>query len=138
MSLSSQFCNHYRAMSDHDTCEAGVKYEDLKHLPFEKRPCFRKETDKAPRTGCDLMEFPTAEQLAEIENMMELHWQRTILARDAILLDIGTPWKKGSPGAQGEIDCPVCKTGKLRYSQAGYNGHIHAACSTEDCVRWME
>ena len=38
----------------------------------------------------------------------------------------------------GEMACPVCKTGKLRYSRAGYNGHVHAACSTDTCVRWME
>lgn len=38
----------------------------------------------------------------------------------------------------GEMECPVCKTGKLRYSRAAYNGHVHAACSTETCVRWME
>lgn len=38
----------------------------------------------------------------------------------------------------GEMQCPVCKAGKLRYSRAGYNGHVHAACSTETCVRWME
>lgn len=38
----------------------------------------------------------------------------------------------------GEIDCPICKSGKLRYSRATYNGHVHAACSNEQCVRWME
>ncbi len=38
----------------------------------------------------------------------------------------------------GEITCPVCKTGKLRYSRAAYNGHVHASCSTATCVRWME
>lgn len=38
----------------------------------------------------------------------------------------------------GVMECPVCKKGKLRYSRAGYNGHVHAACSTETCVRWME
>lgn len=38
----------------------------------------------------------------------------------------------------GEIDCPVCKAAKLRYSRAGYNGHVHAACMNDKCVRWME
>lgn len=37
----------------------------------------------------------------------------------------------------GEIDCPVCKAGKLRYSRASSNGHVHAAC-TSGCVAWME
>ena len=38
----------------------------------------------------------------------------------------------------GEIDCPVCKEAKLRYSRASYNGHVHAACMSDKCVRWME
>lgn len=38
----------------------------------------------------------------------------------------------------GEMECPVCKTGKLRYSRAAYNGHVHARCSTDGCVAWME
>ena len=38
----------------------------------------------------------------------------------------------------GEMACPICGTGKLRYSRSGYNGHVHAACTTETCVRWME
>lgn len=38
----------------------------------------------------------------------------------------------------GEMVCPVCQTGRLRYSRANYNGHVHAACSTTGCVRWME
>lgn len=38
----------------------------------------------------------------------------------------------------GEMACPVCNTGKLRYSRAGYNGHVHALCSTDGCVAWRE
>jgi hypothetical protein len=38
----------------------------------------------------------------------------------------------------GIMDCPVCKTGKLKYSRAGYNGHVHGRCSTNGCVAWME
>ena len=38
----------------------------------------------------------------------------------------------------GEIPCPICKAGTLRYSRSAYNGHVHASCSTEGCVRWME
>ena len=38
----------------------------------------------------------------------------------------------------GQMDYPVCKTGKLRYSRAAYNGHVHAGCTTKGCVSWME
>ena len=47
---------------------------------------------------------------------------------------------KGKPqfDTRGAIDCPVCKVGELSYRIAAYNGHIHAACSTPGCVRWLE
>lgn len=45
---------------------------------------------------------------------------------------------KGRRGVCGEISCPICSTGKLRFSVAKSNGHIWAACSTKSCVRWME
>lgn len=40
-------------------------------------------------------------------------------------------------GVIGAIECPVCK-GTLRYSIARANGHIHAACQTKDCLRWIQ
>lgn len=83
----------------------------------------------------------------------------TTLARDAILNDLKTRRKAGdktvtpmNPNNEhrwyklqhnyfvgaGVITCPICGTGKLRYSRAGYNGHVHARCSTDGCVAWME
>lgn len=38
----------------------------------------------------------------------------------------------------GDMPCPVCNRGTLRYSRAGYNGHVHGKCSTDGCVAWME
>ena len=38
----------------------------------------------------------------------------------------------------GEMKCPACKEGTLRYSRAAYNGHVQARCSTNGCVQWME
>ena len=38
----------------------------------------------------------------------------------------------------GEIDCPICMTGKLLFSVAPSNGHVHAHCTTRLCVSWME
>lgn len=54
-----------------------------------------------------------------------------------------SPYSEGSTPSNyftgaGEMDCPICKTGKLRYSRSSYNGHVHAACSSDGCVRWME
>ncbi len=38
----------------------------------------------------------------------------------------------------GIMQCPICKTGKLKYSRANSNGHVHARCSTDGCVAFME
>ena len=57
------------------------------------------------------------------------------LARRAIVTHLDE--KKSPRSAAGEIECPNCK-GRLRFSRSGYNGHVHARCSTADCVSWME
>jgi len=41
-------------------------------------------------------------------------------------------------GGRGEMPCPAGCGGILRYSVASVNGHMHAACTTAECVRWME
>lgn len=38
----------------------------------------------------------------------------------------------------GVIDCPICRSGKLKYSRSAYNGHVRAGCSTAGCVAWQE
>ena len=71
-------------------------------------------------------EFKTA-----IEGMLK--------ARAAIVEKIGPYEGKKSGGAAGKIDCPVCAAKEsLSYNRASSNGHIHAKCATEGCVRWME
>lgn len=136
--LRRSFCNHYRAMSEHDTCSAGVCYDKFKGLPHSERPCFR-EPGKEPPGGCDKAEYPTPEQLAEIEAEMKARFENLGKARGAIVQSLGGPWKKGTPGSSGVIDCPVCgQKESLRFSRSGYNGHIHAGCKTEKCVAWME
>ncbi len=44
---------------------------------------------------------------------------------------------KATGNIVGAVDCPLCE-GKVSYSQATSNGHIHAQCSTKDCVNWVE
>ena len=131
-------CIHYRGMLDHSTCEAGVEFAKFQGLPFEQRPCFLL-SGKPPCPGCDKQQFPTAEELAAEEAAMVKRFENISQARAAIVAYLGGSWKRGTPGASGQIDCPVCQ-GKysLRFSRSGYNGHIHAACKTDRCVRWME
>ena len=134
---STIFCVHYRAMIDNATCKTGVSYDDFKGVPFDKRPCFCKN-GAAPNAGCALMEMPTAEQLAAEEAEMNARFEKIGKARAAIVASLGGPWKRGKPSAAGVIDCPACgKEQTLQFSRSGYNGHIHAACNTENCVSWM-
>lgn len=136
MSRHSEFCKHYRAMSEHKTCEKGVAYDDFKGLKFDQRPCFERNGVAPP--GCALAEFQTPEERADREREINARLAQIGTARKAIVDHLGGPWKRGMAGSAGEIKCPVCEGGTLRFSRAGYNGHIHAGCSTNGCVRWIE
>lgn len=131
------FCNHYRAMANHNTCEAGVPYSQFAGMPYDKRPCFRRDGE-SPRPGCDRAEWPTAEELAAEEERWAKRFADVVAARIAIEEHCGGPWKCGMPSMGGSLKCPICPTGTLRYSRSGVNGHVHAGCTTEGCVCWME
>lgn len=131
------FCKHYRAMSDNKTCNASVAYDAFNGLLFDQRPCFMRSGVVCG--GCDKQEFPTPAEIAVEDAEFQKLFERTNIARKAIVDHLGGPWKCGMKGSAGTIDCPVCKVEKsLRFSRSGYNGHIHAACKTENCVSWME
>jgi hypothetical protein len=138
------WCKHYRAMSDHKTCAAGIAYDTLdghgKPGFFDKCPCFWKRGKGADQPcSCPSAAYPTDAEIAAEEAESCASMERIGKARQAIVAHLGGPWKRGTPGASGVIDCPACG-GKqtLRFTRAGYNGHIHAGCTTTDCVRWME
>jgi len=62
--------------------------------------------------------------------------KRIGIARTAITDKHG----KGKPGISiaSWMLCPVCGEGDLNYTISSYNGHIHAGCTEEGCVAWME
>ena len=97
----------------------------------------------------------SASQVAEIKKLLE----GMAIARKAIIADLERRHKEGDKTVKrighsqgiddegepsnyvsggGEIVCPVCESGALRYSRASYNGHVHARCSHAGCVAWME
>lgn len=139
MSKHSTFCKHYRAMSEHDTCEKGVAYDTFNGLKFDERPCFERNGPGSAPKCCHLAEFQTPEERAAREKELNERFAAIGKAREAIVAHLGGPWKRGTAGGSGTIDCPACgKEKSLRFSRSGYNGHIHAGCTTEGCVRWME
>lgn len=136
--MAKAWCKHYRGMHEKEACEAGVVFKGLDGYGakgfYDSCPCFGPSGSK-----CDKSEYPTAEEMAAHEAAMMVRFENVGKAREKIVADLGGPWKRGMCGVAGKTDCPVCGGSKsLSYSRAGYNGHIHAACSTDDCVRWME
>ncbi len=133
--MARKFCKHYRAMSENTTCKLGVSYGQFKGKS-DLCPCFRQQSTQP--LPCELAEYLTPEEAAAEDKWLQERFANMSKARQAIVDELGGPWKRGVLGGSGAIDCPVCGTGALRFSRSGYNGHIHAACTTETCVRWME
>lgn len=133
--MAKCWCKHYRGMSEKTACEAGVEFSSIQRVKFSDMPCFGPQNSSL----CDKSEYPTAEEMKEREAKLRKRFEGIAKARQAIVEACGGPWKKGDPGQGGAIDCPVCdQAGALSFSRSGYNGHIHACCKTETCVRWME
>lgn len=129
---SPSWCIHFRSAGNHETCEAGVIYKSFP--PNTKWPCFLHVEQSGITAPCEKLRVPTKEEVELHENWINERMDQIGVAMASIL-----PFRKTHRGAGAqEIDCPVCKTGKLRFSISGYNGHCHAGCSTVDCVRWME
>lgn len=130
-------CVHYNGTVN-NCCEAGVNYRQMvggENLGWAIRtPCF---ADHVTTIACDKLRLPTAEEIAADKKAVQDSLDKFGKAREAIVAALGGPWKKGTPGASGSTVCPNCQ-GTLHYSRAGSNGHIHARCSTANCVAWME
>lgn len=146
-------CVHFNG-AQNKTCLGGISYDSIQCAGgILKYACFGIDTARCPK-------FEATGEEAE-----RARWDRidksignTAIARVAILNELRRRWREDKGAGvtapanisrfyqpqdnyfcgSGVMDCPICKTGKLRYSRAEYNGHVHAACSTEGCVRWME
>lgn len=133
-------CKHFNGVQ-HEACRVGVRYKDVEAdaPPMTGRhlPCLPNLKSGACEGACAKREVPTEAEVAAEEARFKKSIADTMTARAEIVENIG-PWKRGDPGESGQTPCPVCRSGTLQFSRSGYNGHIHAACSTADCVRWME
>lgn len=139
--MRTEWCKHYNGLMN-DCCKAGVKYDTVAvvHEAPKGRsvPCIPK-WNRDGEAKCDKFELRTPEEIAAYEQEMAKRFAHTGMARLAIVDHLGGPWKRGTPGAGGTIDCPCCgKKNSLSFSRAGFNGHIHARCASPGCVSWME
>lgn len=95
-------------------------------------PCFS-DSDPLGVCECEHRCLPTDAEVAEHTREITAALDRMAVAYAAV-----QEAAQGRRGIQGEIPCPVCKIGTLHYSVAKLNGHIWGACSSEECVRWMQ
>jgi hypothetical protein len=133
--------------------------EDIKYHGKTAHPCFKNLQGIAPR--CAKCHYPTPEEIKAHRTEIDSYIDRVGVARKAILDELQRRFDIGHPSVEriawpsrdsmchekglkdfivgaGTMRCPICGTGTLGYSRAGYNGHIHAKCSTNGCVAWME
>ena len=138
-------CVHFTGISQ-TTCNAGVAYASVQreHPPipyrrgsgavYESRrslPCV--DSLNLGGAACEKRCMPTPEAVAAKVEADNRAVEAMLTARHAIV-----QVTDGRRGVHGSIACPACKSGSLTYSVAGSNGHIHARCSTDGCVAWME
>lgn len=131
-------CKHYRGTQE--PCGAGVNLREHVGGPdfgwASRLPCNAslREGSKGETVPCGLYEEPTPEEIAQDERLMNEAIERLMAT-----MPLCTTIKYANQGkdATGETLCPVC--GKnLRWTHAGYNGHVAMKCETDDCVNFME
>lgn len=134
-------CRHFNGTRQ-VCCEAGVNYDEVMRTTTEGRagcmyrlPCLYDVADKYP---CDRLHRLTDEEIKASEAKFGEMLANIGKVRTAIIDAIEA---RGLMKADvsGVIECPACNSGQVHYRRAGaYNGHVHAQCTTENCVRWME
>jgi len=143
-------CTHFSGVFN-ERCKRGVGYEinfgGSKPGWFLRAPCVRSREDlhgnSVPhdRRGevelpCMFREEPTDAQIESADREFE-----DMLRNVKVSLALASGWRvRPKPDADREttVECPVCKTGRLRMTQSAYNGHVHGRCDTDGCVHWME
>lgn len=152
---------HCKAGVEYATVEKKVDYTysrdgGHKYEAHSAHPCFKHEL---PLTeGCAKCRFPTPEEIMAHDEDATGWIKKITIAHKAILTELQRRHSSGDElvklnanshhevedgptgflSGSGFMACPVCSEGKLRYSRASYNGHVHAHCSTSGCVSWMQ
>jgi len=113
-------------------CKAGI---DIRKIVGGKTkgwvgrvPCFKENKSKIKCASYN--EKTEAEIHAQYQKMEKQ--TKELIACTHIFADL-----KNRTAQDGTIPCPVCG-GDLHYSISETNGHMHAKCSNDDCVNFME
>lgn len=146
-------CIHYNGMSPNETCKKGHAYlvvarpkneEEISASAspifalYNRLPCVEKNCVG----GCSDYRLPTDTEVAGFDKKIDLFVDKFLkqmnIVRPLILTSVR---EKGGEKKfiEGSITCPICEVGQVFYTYHGHvNGHVHAECTTENCVRWTE
>ena len=130
-------CRYFNGIFN-DKCKAGISYKGL----FGSGPGWAAHIcctgDSQSPVQCETAKFPTREEVEAEATEWDKRQELTAKCiKEAHAHSRQAGLGKGH-GGTGSLPCPSECGGTLRYSVAGYNGHMHAACTTHGCVRWIE
>lgn len=141
MTLREQFiksamdsCRHFNG-SQNKKCLAGIEYLDI---PPKTMPCIPRSVNGRETWPCEKFEIMSIADAEKEADERLVKYERGVKARHAAKDDAKAHGYGKGHGGVGAVPCPGCQGGTLRYSVAGYNGHMHGKCSTSGCVSWME
>lgn len=120
-------CRHFTGLQN-DTCAVGVRYMDVRDAskpgPY-RWPCLGECA-----TTCE-KRAPKTEAEIDEEDLKRAEMFAAVVRARAAIVDTGK--------SAGVVNCPRCGgADALRFRVSSCNGHVHAACSTPNCLAWME
>ena len=134
-----QHCEHFTGIQN-KVCKAGVNLRELVGGPdlgwALLIPCI--DGDQKTRTVyCDKRKCPSREEAESLIENREAKFRATMTVVSLAHEHAKAAGLGRGNGGRGEMPCPLGCGGRLRYSVAGVNGHMHAACEN-GCTSWME
>lgn len=139
--LSAFHCRHFDGvfpLTKDRKCLAGVRYMKMNPKPIHQGwmgelPCLkRNECD----TKCKKRDFPTDEELRAADRLTQDQWEAFFQATKDVIPIIRADADSHSK-LSGTVVCPLCQA-PMHYTIRGRRGHIHASCTTEGCLSFME
>jgi hypothetical protein len=129
--IARQHCRHYSYRKGLDKssgpeCALGVNLD----APGACLACMPPDSQRGKT--CAHREDWTEEERAAWKS-----WQDQNMLRMLVCLEV-IPGASEGTGKSGELPCPACGTGTIRWTRSPGKGHLHAGCSTKDCFAVMQ
>ena len=124
-------CAHFTG-SHLPNCAVGIPYDLMRRkcsTDTQHWPCLNRESGFV----CHKARYPNVAEAEESLRLVDTGWERAVAALCAIMTRTN-----GNRTGHGEITCPNCRVGRLRYAFSPNNRHLRAQCSTENCTAVVE